>query len=58
MADRPRRAAQRGAACAMVLALMAAQVGEVRAASEWYSSMFVANRPGSVVVTGEWRMAS
>lgn len=42
----------------MVLALMAAQVGEVRAASEWYSSMFVANRPGSVVVTGEWRMAS
>ena len=38
MADRPRRAAQRGAACTMVLALMAAQVGEVRAANPWDSN--------------------
>ena len=28
------------------------------AASERYSSTFVANTPGNVVATGEWRMAS
>ncbi len=43
MADQPRRATQRRAACAMVLALAAAQAGELRAASsERYLSTFVA----------------
>ena len=84
MADQPRRARQRRAACAMVLALGAGQIGELRAANPWdsdpavqevlelrrqgiaamtsvgasaaserYSSTFVANTPGNVVVTGK-----
>ena len=83
MADQPRRATLRRAACAMVLVVVAAQSGELWAANPWdsdpsvqevlelrrqgiaamtsvgasaeserYSSTFVANTPGNVVVTG------